>query len=301
MDTKNCDLLTALEHFWNGWASARKDIVLIVCASATSWMMSKVIHNKGGLYNRLTQQIALRPFTLAECEAFVHSNNLVVTRDQIVQYYMIFGGVPYYWEQIQRGYSPSQNIDRIIFAKNAPLRDEFTYLYASVFRKPDGYLKIVHTLSRKQSGMTREELIAASGIPNSGELTKKLEELESCGFIRKYTAFGMKKKNTVYQLVDFFTIFYYHFMEAEPTDEHFWSNQNNTPAINTWKGLAFERVCLEHVNQIKKKLGISGVYTQEHSWRCDANPDHGVFGSQIDLLIVRKDQVINLCEMKYSE
>lgn len=300
MDTPKSDLMMALENFWNGFASARKDIVLIVCASATSWMISKVVHNKGGLYNRLTEQIHLQTFTLKECEEYVQAAGLVLNRNQILQYYMIFGGVPYYWGFLQKGRSLSQNIDDALFAKNAPLKEEFKYLYASVFKKPEMHVKIIETLALKKVGMTREELIEASGISNSGDLTVKLEELESCGFIRKYYAFGMKKKNAVYQLMDCFTLFYFKFLKDAPTDEHFWSNQINTTAVNTWMGLAFERVCLEHVDQMKRKLGISGVLTEVNSWYCKADADKGIFGSQIDLLITRKDQVINLCEMKYS-
>lgn len=301
MDTPKCDLMVALENFWNGFASARKDIVLIVCASATSWMLSKVVHNKGGLYNRLTEQIHLRTFCLGECEEYVKNSGLAFNRNQILQYYMIFGGVPYYWGFLKKGLSLSQNIDRILFEKDAPLRDEFKYLYASVFKKPENYVKIIEALGTKKVGMTREEIINAAKISNSGDLTTKLEELESCGFIRKYYAFGMKKKNAVYQLMDCFTLFYFKFLKSQPTDEHFWTNQINTPLVNTWMGLAFERVCMEHIEQIKVKLGISGVLTEVNSWYCKADLDNGVFGSQIDMLIVRKDQVINLCEIKYSQ
>ena len=300
MDTPKSRLIVALEHFWNGWASDRDDVVLIVCASATSWMLSNVIHNKGGLYNRLTEQIHLNPFSLSECEEYVKSENIVFTRDQILQFYMIFGGVPYYWTFLKKGRSLAQNIDSILFAKDAPLQDEFKYLYASIFRNPTVHLKLISALGKKKAGMTREELIRESGLSNSGDLTAKLEELESCGFIRKYTAFGMKSKNAVYQLIDSFTLFYYRFMENRPTDEHFWSSQINTPTVNTWIGLAFERVCLLHADKIKEKLGISGVHTDINSWYCAANPDEGILGSQIDLLIVRADHVINMCEMKYS-
>lgn len=300
MDTHKSDLISALENFWNGWASARKDVILIVCASATSWMISKVIHNKGGLYNRLTEQIALQGFSLAECEEYVRKSGLALTRSQILQYYMIFGGVPFYWGFLNKGKSVEQNIDDILFADNAPLKDEFQYLYSSIFRHPESHIKIVETLGKKKAGMTREEIIESSKLANTGDLSTKLDELESCGFIRKYYAYGMKKKNAVYQLIDNFTLFYYQFMADGRNDEHFWSNQINTPGINSWLGLAFERVCLEHVGQIKQKLGISGVQTEVNSWYCKADKEAGVFGSQIDLLIVRKDQVINLCEMKYS-
>ncbi|WP_026506565.1 AAA family ATPase [Butyrivibrio sp. MC2013] len=300
MDTQNSDLMVALENFWNGWASARTDIILIVCASATSWMLSNIIHNKGGLYHRLTEEIALTAFSLAECEEFVRYNGFAFSRNQILQFYMIFGGVPYYWTFLEKGLSISQNIDKILFAPKAPLRNEFKYLYASIFRHPEAYIRIVEALGSKKAGMTREEIIYSTKLTNSGELTKKLEELESCGFIRKFNAFGMKKKNAVYQLIDNFTLFYYQFMEDGQTDEHFWSGQINTPRINTWQGLAFERVCLEHIMQIKNKLGISGVKTESNSCYIKADPEAGIHGSQIDLLIVRNDQVINLCEMKYS-
>lgn len=299
MDTARCDLMMALENFWNSFASARKDIILIVCTSATSWMLSKIIHNKGGLYNRLTEQINLRTFSLKECEDYVHAAGLTLNREQILQYYMIFGGVPFYWSFLQKGFSLVQNIDHILFAKDAPLKNEFQYLYASVFKHPEIYLKIISSLGTKKTGLTRDELATVSGLHNSGDLTSRLEELESCGFIRKYYAYGMKKKGALYQLMDCFTLFHFRFLQDMPTDEHFWSNQINTPRISIWAGLAFEKICLDHIRQIKKKLEIGGVLTEENSWYCKADPEKGIFGSQIDLLIVRKDQVINLCEMKY--
>lgn len=300
MDTPKSNLLSALENFWNGFASARRDVILIVCASATSWMLSKVIHNKGGLYNRLTAQIHLQPFSLAECEEYVNASGMIMNRDQILHYYMVFGGVPYYWGFLEKGKSVDQNIDSLLFAADAPLKEEFKYLYSSIFKRPEVYLKIVKTLAGRKSGLTRTELIDLTGIGNTGDLSHKLEELESCGFIRKYNCFGKKSKDAVYRLVDAFTLFYYQFMKKMPTDENYWENQINTPTVNTWKGLSFERVCMDHIGQIKKKLGISGVLTDINSLYCKADPDKGIFGSQIDLLIARKDQVINLCEMKYS-
>ncbi len=300
MDTPRSDFMVALENFWNGWASGRRDIVLIVCASATSWILSKIIHNKGGLYHRLTNHINLLPFTLKECEEFVKQKQININRAQILQYYMVFGGIPFYWGLLKKGFSVSQSIDNLLFSENADLKDEFRYLFASIYKNPTVHLQIIQALAQKKIGMTREEIINTSGLINSGDLTKKLEELEACGFIRKYYAFGMKKKNAIYQLMDFFTLFYYQFLHKQSNDQHFWSNQINTPTVNTWEGLAFERVCLSHLKQIKQKLGISGILTEANSWYCKPEPDRGIAGSQIDLLIVRKDQVINLCEMKYS-
>lgn len=263
-------------------------------------MLKKIIHNKGGLYNRLTEQIHLSQFTLKECEEYFIAKGISVNRTQILEYYMVLGGVPYYYNFISKGFSVAQNIDNMIFKSDAPLKDEFKYLFSSIFKKPEVYLKIIRALSKKKIGMTREEIIEVSKLTNSGDLSTKLEELESCGFIRKYNCFGMKTKGAMYQIIDSFVIFYYSFLEKAPNDEFFFQNQFNTPTINTYFGFAFERVCLLHINQVKEKLGIRGVYTECNSWFCKKDDDLGINGSQIDLLIVRKDQVINLCEMKFS-
>ena len=300
MDTRGSDFIMALEGFWNGWASARTDILLIVCGSVTSWMLSKIIHNKGGLYNRLSYKIHLHPFSLRECEEYIRSRNIVMNRHQILECYMIMGGIPFYWSFLEKGFSLPQNIDRIFFAKDAPLEHEFDHLYSALFKKPELYVKIISALAKKKAGMTREELLKATRQADSGNFTIRLEELESCGFLRKYRQYKMKERGAVYQLIDNFTLFYYKFLEEKPTDEHYWSNQINMPQVNTWCGLAFERVCLEHVPQMKQALGISGVLSEEYSWACKADPANGIYGSQIDLMIVRKDQVINLCEMKFS-
>lgn len=300
MDTPRSDMMKALESFWNGWASYRDDIVLIVCASATSWMLKKIIHNKGGLYNRLTEQIHINQFTLNECEEYFNLNGYIVNRTQVLEYYMILGGVPFYYNFIKKGLSVPQNIDNMFFAKDAPLKDEFKYLFSSIFKNPDGYLKIISALAKKKIGLTREEIIEYSKLTNSGDLSTKLEELESCGFIRRYNCFGMKSKCAMYQIIDSFIIFYYAFLKNNSNDEHYFENLFQTPTINTYFGFAFERVCLLHINQIKEKLGIRSVYTECNSWYCKKDLDNGIFGSQIDLLIVRKDQIINLCEMKFS-
>lgn len=302
MDNPKSDFLSAFENFWNDFCFARRDIVLIICSSAISWMLNKVIHSKGGLYNRLTNHIYLAPFTLAECKEFVEKNKLSLNNEHILHYYMVFGGVPYYWTFLidNRGKSISQVIDLIQFSSNAQLRDEFRYLFASIFERPDGYIKIVTALGTKKVGMTRDEIISATSLGNTGNLSDKLDELESCGFIRKYTPLGSVKKNSIYQLIDNYILFYFKYVHNNNTqDEHFWTNHQNTTQINSWRGLAFERVCLLHINQIKKKLGISGIVSENYSLVCKADSDKGICGSQIDLIISRKDQVINLCEMKY--
>ena len=301
MDTPKSDMMMALEHFWNAWASARDDVLLIVCSSATSWMLNKVIHNKGGLYNRLTAQIHLHPFQLYTCREFVDAQHLAFSDQQIMELYMIIGGVPFYWGLLKKGLSVTQNVDLLFFSEDAPLKQEFEYLFSSIFRKPEDYRLIIQTLSGKKSGMTRNEILAKSGLTGSGMFSQKLKELESCGFIREYHAFGKKEKDSLYQLTDPFILFYYHFVRKQTGDPFFWSHQINTPAINTWAGLAFEQLCLLHIQQMKTALGISGILTNVASFTCQAEPDAGIHGSQIDLLIQRADRTVNLLEMKYAK
>ena len=299
MDTPRSNFISAFEHFWNGWASARKDIVLIICGSATSWIINKVINDHGGLHNRVTKQIALQPFTLKECEMFAQSKGLEMSRYQLAEYYMVFGGIPYYWSLLEKGLSLAQNIDKIIFAKNGKLSNEFNQLYASLFKSPEQYIDIVTALGKKKVGMTREEIIAATDKYSNGALSKVLDELEYCGFIRKYNGFDKKSKQAIYQLIDNYTLFYFKFIQQnENNDEHFWSASIDSAMHRAWSGLAFERLCMAHTQQIKAALGIAGVLSNVYSWRKEA--DEMSDGAQIDLLIDRKDQVINLCEMKYS-
>ena len=300
MDAPRSSFLTALEHFWNGWASARKDILLIICGSSTSWIINKIINNHGGLHNRLTYRIHLKPFTLNECEQYTQQLHLEMNRRQIMECYMIMGGIPYYWSKLKRGKSLAQNIDRLFFMQDGELRNEFSQLYASLFNHPEPYIEIINLLGKKKIGMTRSELAELWEKGSNGKLTAILKDLESCGFIRKYHSIGMKSKNAVFQLIDNYTLFYYKFIEDNLIhDEHYWSKSHDTPTFTTWAGLAFERVCLLHARQIKETLGISGVISSEYAWRIEKTKEHP--GAQIDLLIDRNDDVINLCEMKYSK
>ena len=297
MDTPRSGFITALEHFWNSWASSNHDIMLIVCGSATSWMVNNLIKNRGGLHNRLTGRMYIEPFTLRECEEFYKVNNIVMSRYQILESYMILGGIPYYLGLMNKSLSLTQNIDVLCFSANGNLRDEFSSLYASLFRYSENHIKIVEALGRKVKGMTREEVIAMTRIPQGGNLSKTLVELEQCGFIRSYFAFGKKNKDKLYQLVDFFTLFHLNFIcNNKYNDEHFWTNFIENAKHRAWSGYAFEQVCMAHIKQIKIRLGISGVLTSVASWRSQKTEP----GAQIDLLIERNDNVVNLCEMKFA-
>lgn len=301
MDTRNSNFIPALEAFWNGWASGRDDILLIVCGSATSWITNKLIKAHGGLHNRVNVKVPLKPFNLHECELYANEYKLGMTRRQILEAYMIIGGIPYYWSLLDRQKSLAQNIDSLFFRKGGDLYDEYNELYASIFRSPDAYIKIVETLGKKKSGMTREELIAEGKIKDNGKLSEQLEDLENCGFIRKYRNIEYESKFAVYKLIDFYTIFYFDFLKANKIqDENFWShNQIGSGIYNAWCGLAFERLCMEHLPQIKQALGISGILSSCYAWK--AKSEGQKKGAQIDMVIERSDGVVNLCEMKFTK
>lgn len=298
--TRSSEFLNALESFWNGWASGRKDILLIVSSSATSWLMDHVIHDKGGFYHRLNYTIHLLPFSLKECMEYSALNQFCYQPSQILELYMVFGGIPYYWSLLRRNLSVAQNIDFLCFSKTGELHDEFSYLYASMFHKPGDYISVITAIAKKKKGLTRNEIIKFGKIKDNGALSRKLAELEECGFIRRYLPYEKKKKEAIFQLVDNFTWFYFTWMNPMKNDEHFYQNNLQSGMYNSFVGLSFELVCLEHIRQIKYALGISGVVSQECSWVCAADKEKGISGHQIDLLIDRKDGIINMCEMKYS-
>lgn len=299
MDTAKSNFVAALDHFWNGWCAFRKDIVLIVCGSATSWIVGKILKDHGGLHNRLTDQIHLQPFQLAECEQMAHAKGLPLSRQQVLDGYMILGGVPFYWEKLDKAQSLDQNIDRLFFGPAAPLGDEFAQLYASLFKNPTAHIAVVTALGTKKVGMSREEIIGATHLDDSGALSKVLDELEVCGFIRSYRAPGKKMRGSVYQLIDNFTLFYFKFMaDGGNRPAGAWLARVASPERHVWNGLAFELVCLEHLAHIKRALGISGVITEEYAWRRKGS--EGTEGAQIDLLISRADHAANICEMKYA-
>ncbi|MBR5635207.1 MAG: ATP-binding protein [Prevotella sp.] len=300
MDAPRSSFLSAIEHFWNGFAAARNDVVLIVCGSATSWIIQKIVRNHGGLHNRLTCRIHLQPFTLNECELYAKQLRLGMNRRQLLEGYMVLGGIPYYWSLLEKEKSLALNIDDLFFSRNGDLKHEFEDLYASLFHRPEKYIAIIETLGKKRVGMSRSEIARESKIPPNGKLGTMLEDLENCGFIRKYTSIGKKTKDAIFQLIDQYTIFYFQFIRNNPVkDEHFWSKSIDKPVYNNWCGLAFERLCLLHSRQIKETLGISGIISSEYSWRIEKDGEKS--GAQIDLLIDRSDGVINLCEMKFSQ
>ncbi|MBR4170074.1 MAG: ATP-binding protein, partial [Kiritimatiellae bacterium] len=301
MDTFRSNFLTAFEGFWNGWAVFRTDILLIVCGSATTWILKKVVHSREGLHNRLSVRIRLEPFTLHECRQYAEEEGLSFDERQIAECYMALGGVAYYWSLLEKGMSAEQNINRLFFSKDEGLHDEFEELYASLFRNPQPYERIIQALGKRRYGLTRGEILANVGKASGGDMTKYLEELEECGFIRSYHVAGAMKRGRLYQLTDNFSLFHLQFSLSRGMDvDNYWTAYVSEGAKYAWRGFAFERLCLSHVRQIKEKLGISGVAVDVYAWR-QGGTENGDAGVQIDLLLDRKDGIINLCEMKYSD
>lgn len=302
MDTVGSDFISALEHFWNGWASARRDIVLIVCGSATSWMMDKLINNHGGLYGRLTHRLLLQPFSLGESEAFLKTKGMMLSRYEMAELYMILGGIPYYLNLLDERLSLAQNIDRMLFNPNGQLYNEFSILYRSLFKDSEAYVKVVECLNERGYGMTRTEIANAAQMKSGKTLTTILDNLESCGFIRKYVNFGCSIRKSLYQLVDFFTLFYFRFLrDSSFRNLLYWSKLQRTPRFYAWAGVSFEILAMNHISQVKQRLGIAGVSTNLYSWRSKSCGEADERAAQIDMVIERGDNTINLCEMKFSE
>jgi hypothetical protein len=299
MDSPRSGFVNAFDHFWNSWATKQSKLVVVICGSAASWMIQNIVRNKGGLHNRLTRRIRLAPFNLKETELFLQSQRILFKRYQILQLYMMMGGIPDYLKELRRGESVEQSIDRLFFAQDGLLREEFENLYPALFDEPERHLDVVRALADKPSGLTRNQLIEICAIKSGGSTTIMLEELLESGFVQQYFPFGKATKDAVFKLSDEYTIFYLKFIEnSKAVGEGAWLNKAQTPIYRTWCGLAFENICLKHVPQIKKGLGISGIYTEHSIWRTEGKNNEK--GAQIDLLLDRADNSINLVEIKFS-
>jgi len=299
MDTPRSGFIRAFEGFWNTWGCHRKNLMVIICGSASSWMLNELINNHGGLYGRVTHEVKLSPFTLAECEKFYKSRNVSLSRYDIVQSYMIFGGIPYYMGYLDEERSLAQNVDALFFAKGAVLRPEYDRLFASVFKRPESVKAITELLYSRNMGYTRRDIAEKLNISEGGHLTRDLNALIASDFVIRYVPFGMSKKEAYYKLTDPFCLFYLHFVKNQASaNKLFWEQNVSMPLVSVWRGYAFENVCFNHIAQIKKALGISGVISSESAWTRKSENDEEE-GMQIDLLIVRNDNVVNMCEMKF--
>lgn len=294
LDTQKSRFIKAFEYFWNSYGVTNKRLKLIVCGSATTWMRENVLSDKGGLYNRTTRSIYLSPFTLYETEQYLVSKGIKWNRYQIAECYMVLGGTPLYLQMLERNMSFTQNVDNLFFTQNAPLAKEYNFLFRSLFNEATLHKQIIEVLASKASGLTRKEIMEITKLEEGGALTKALRNLCDCDFIRQYTAFGKTERGTIYQLTDLFTLFHLRYVKGyRGQDEKHWQNMIDSPSRRAWSGYSFEQLCLHHIRQIKNKLGISGIQSDICAWKNEK--------AQIDLLIDRRDQTINLCEMKFSQ
>ena len=272
----------------------------IICSSAAAWL-DKTFSEKGGLFNQQTCRLSLKPFFLHDTECFLHSRGITWPRDEIAECYMIMGGIPSYLKALDGKYTPAQNIDRLFFSPHGEFRNEFDHLYKAIFPNSPLHIRIAGALSTKRGGLSRSEICQQTGISDNGALTKALGNLTAAGFVRINRFYGKKAKDTRYQLSDHYSLFYFRLMNDTPgEDPHDWHHCADLPARRAWSELAFESLCLEHLPQIKQKLGISGVSSEESVWSSPGNEELEISAAQVDLLIERRDRIICLCEIKYS-
>lgn len=295
--TAKSDFLTGFSYFWNSYAS-RSNIIVVICGSATAWMIKKVINNKGGLHNRVTRKILLQPFTLSETEAYFQLRNISFDRYQILQLYMTMGGIPHYLDQVEGGKTAVQNIDEICFHPLGLLRTEFDNLYSSLFANPERYEAVVNALASTWKGLSRTEILNAINMKDGGGVTDILKELEQSGFITSYVPFNKKKKDMLYRLTDNYSLFYLKYLEGIPKNEAGnWQSLSQSQSWKSWSGYAYENICLQHIEKIKAALGISGMHTRHCSFLAKATEERE--GVQIDLLIDRMDNAISICKIKF--
>ena len=300
MDTPKSGFMTAFEAFWNSWGCHRDNLMVVVCGSANSWILDNLINSHGGLYDRTKCDIKLNPFTFKETEDFFKAKGILLSQYDILQTQMVLGGIPYYLGYFKKGYSFAQNVDRLFWSDEAKLKDEFDRLFSSIFSNPEEMKRIVMTLTKRRKGFTRKDLAETLGVNADGSFTKKLKALIASDFIQKYKPFG-ESADEYYKLIDPFCIFYSKFVkDNDSQNPYFWSENQFSQKVVSWRGFAFEDFCFRQVDLVKRALGISGVSTEISTW--NVKGDDIKEGSQTDLLIKRKDNIVNLCEMKfYSE
>lgn len=296
MATHKSGFLKGLSHFWNSWA-VRNQVVVVLCGSAASWMINKVLRNKGGLHNRVTRRIRLRPFSLAETKTYLEQRSVYLDHYQLLQIYMVMGGIPHYLKELKAGRSATQNINRICFSEEGLLRDEFQSLYPALFQQSEYHVIIIRALATKQHGMNRKELLAATKLPDGGRVTQVLDELYQSGFITSYPPYGKRKRGQLYRLTDEYSLFYLRFIEQNLQNPPSWTSLSQMQAYKIWCGYAYENICLKHITSIKKGLEINGVYVTTSAFYQAGNAT--TTGTQIDLVIDRNDHIINLCEIKF--
>lgn len=301
MATRKSGLLQEIDYYWNHYWAKMPNVILVVCGSSASWLIRKIIYNKGGLYNRVTCQIRLLPFTLSEASEYLKSKGVKLNNKHILSLYMALGGVPYYLKYVEPGLTAEQNIQQIIFDKNTPLKDEFNKLFESLFDNADTYIELVKVIAKKKEGIGRSELKSMVKLSTGGgRLSTRLQDLCETGFIEEYIPWA-RHQGEYYKLIDEFSLFYLHWIVGQKskkfTSDH-WVDQSNRPSYYSWSGYAFEAVCMKHIDQIIRALNIRASSTG--SWRFIPRKKTEN-GAQIDLIIDRSDNAMTVCEIKYTQ
>ena len=297
MHTPKSNFTQMLAHLWNDYLSKEKHFVLVICGSATSWITNKIVNDTGGLHNRLSEIIKLAPFNLYDTKRFLKSKNVRLNDREIAKIYMAMGGIPYYLEHIRSGENATTAIERLCFMDDGLLKNEYNNLYRALFYNAQTHEAIVKVLAKSKYGLTREEIIKKSKVKAGGPYNRAMDDLLLSGFITEQNLFGKKKRGNIYQLNDEYSVFYHRFIKPNKKyTRGIWSQLSMGQSYKIWCGYAFESLCFKHIDQIKNALGISSVYTEISTLRVGGNK--GNKGFQIDLIIDRKDDTINLCEIK---
>ncbi len=300
--SKNSRFLQALDYHWNRHFSRMPNVLLIVCGSSAFWMVSQIVNNKGGLYGRLSAHLRITPFSLGTTEKYLRSRGIDLPYAQICEIYMVTGGVPKYLSYLEPGRSAAQCIHSLCFIPQAPLVAEFHKLYQSLFRNPESHFLIVQTLAKHHYGLTRNDLFREAKLRKGGKLNKVLIELIESGFVTLKPEIGKHLRDAKYYLSDEYSLFYLHWIEPvkmtilQGVDANYWLQYQNTQSWRIWAGYAFENLCFKHLLKIKEALRIGAVTTTAGYWK---SMNGGKKEVEIDLIIERADQCINLCEIKF--
>jgi uncharacterized protein len=299
IDTPKSGFVSALEYFWNQHASKLENVLLIACGSASSWIRKNLIAARGGLYNRVTQRIKLSPFTLRETELFLKSKGIKLPHYQILELYMVMGGIPFYLNGATNGKSATQIINEACFTKEGLLFEEYAQLYYAIFKNAENHVAIIEALAAQPQGLTRTDIAQKTKIAE-GSLSRALEELLESDFISLILPFQNKKKEAIYKLIDLYSLFYLKYIAPQKQGgANAWEILSQQSSYSAWSGYAYENVCMMHIRQIKMALGIESVKTDQSAWRFKGDDTYP--GAQVDLVIDRADQCINLCEAKFTK
>jgi hypothetical protein len=288
-------LVSLLKYYWdNHWKS--KHVMLILCGSVASFMVKKVLHSNA-LYGRTTIEILLKGFSPEEAARLLSKKR---SREETLNYQLVFGGVPKYLEQINTSQSFNKNMNTLCFSPHGIMLKEVERIFYSQFREPRTYLKIINLL--KNGIFSLSEISSKTKIPSGGGLKQYLKNLERAEMIRSYIPFDRSgnSKFKKYTLADEFLVFFFKYMGPnlrvikESSSRRLFETLTQN-SFDSWLGFAFERFCLKHagllalVMDFADDILLASPYFKKNDERF-----------QIDLLYQRADRVITVCEIKHQ-